>query len=71
MNWFDTGDIRLDNELVGYWCIVVGYREFAVVKVDQLRDAFADRSRSNLARDSEIITHQPFITHRKCNLKNL
>ena len=30
----DTGDIRLDNELVGYWRIVVGYREFAVIKVD-------------------------------------
>jgi predicted polyphosphate/ATP-dependent NAD kinase len=30
----DTGDVRLDNELCGYWRIVVGYREFAIVKVD-------------------------------------
>lgn len=31
----DTGDRLLDRELVGYWRIVVGYREFAVVKVDK------------------------------------
>jgi len=31
----DTGDRSLDSELVGYWRIVVGYREFAVVKVDK------------------------------------
>ena len=29
----DTGDIRLDEELGGYWRILAGYREFAVVKV--------------------------------------
>jgi predicted polyphosphate/ATP-dependent NAD kinase len=29
----DTGDIGLDEKLAGYWRIVIGYREFAVVKV--------------------------------------
>jgi predicted polyphosphate/ATP-dependent NAD kinase len=31
----DTGEKELDNELRGYWRIIVGYREFAVVKVDR------------------------------------
>ncbi len=31
----DTGDRELDGELVGYWRVIVGYREFAVVKVDK------------------------------------
>jgi predicted polyphosphate/ATP-dependent NAD kinase len=31
----DTGDRSLDSELVGYWRIVVGYREFAIVKVEK------------------------------------
>lgn len=31
----DTGDKALDDELVGYWRVVVGYREFAIVKVDR------------------------------------
>ncbi len=30
----DTGDRALDKELCGYWRVVVGYREFAVVKVE-------------------------------------
>jgi predicted polyphosphate/ATP-dependent NAD kinase len=30
----DTGDRMLDNALRGYWRIIVGYREFAIVKVE-------------------------------------
>jgi predicted polyphosphate/ATP-dependent NAD kinase len=30
----DTGDKSLDRELIGYWRIVVGYREFSIVKVE-------------------------------------
>jgi len=31
----DTGDHELDENLTGYWRVVTGYREFAVVKVER------------------------------------